>query len=142
MPEGEPVEADPKAARRRWSWALQTRREKAGSIDGLNLFFGALLGANLGTLGALELSDYVALIAILAGAVMTLRVFSTSERRGFAWGTLAVYVALVIYHLYFSELRPEGLGAGDVDRLAATLGVWIAAIVITEATPTSDRSTP
>jgi hypothetical protein len=28
---------------------------KVGAVDGLNLFFGALLGANLGTMRALEL---------------------------------------------------------------------------------------
>jgi hypothetical protein len=69
-----------------------TRRDKIGGIDGLNLFFGALLGANLGTLEGLALRDYVNFIVILAGTVMTIRMLSISERRWMMLGTLALLV--------------------------------------------------
>ena len=36
---------------------------KAGAIDGLNLFFGALLGANLGSIQGMTLPYYVELIS-------------------------------------------------------------------------------
>ena len=40
---------------------INTAGGKAGAVDGLNLFFGALLGANLGTLDRLRLFEYVKL---------------------------------------------------------------------------------
>ena len=74
----------------------QTRREKAGTIDGINLFFGALLGANLGVADRLPALSYAQLMALLAGLVVTIRVVSVSERRVYAFGTLAAYVALMM----------------------------------------------
>src|SRR5688572_12558399 len=103
----------------------QTHRERMGSIDGVNLFFGALLGANLGTVEQLPLSEYVQLIMILAGTVVTLRVVSTSERRGYALATLALYVFLVTLFLAVPRVRPEGLSADAAARMGATLAVWI-----------------
>src|SRR5687768_4800048 len=58
------------------------RERRTGAIDGLNLFFGALLGANLGTLGGLKLVNYMQMIAILAAMVIALRVLSASAKRG------------------------------------------------------------
>ena len=54
---------------------------KAGAVDGLNLFFGALLGANLGTIQGMGAFYYVVFITLLAGMVMTVRMLSTSPRR-------------------------------------------------------------
>ena len=54
---------------------------KTGAIDGLNLFFGALLGANLGSIQGMSLPYYVELIFLLAAVVMTVRMLSTSPRR-------------------------------------------------------------
>jgi len=65
---------------------------KVGSIDGLNLFFGALLGANLGTMQSLALYQYVKLIIVLAGSVMVLRMISTAEDRRRVFAVLALYV--------------------------------------------------
>jgi hypothetical protein len=113
----------------------QTRSEKQGTLDGMNLFFGALLGANLGTVGELPLMRYFMLIALLAGTVMTLRVFSTSERRRYAIGLLTLYVGVMALYLFSGYFTDHGLTATDRDRLAVTLAVWLAAVLIVEMYP-------
>ena len=63
---------------RRWTRAAtsQTGREKEALVQGTNLFFGALLGVNLGTANDLPLSVYALLVLLLAGTVGTLTIFS------------------------------------------------------------------
>jgi hypothetical protein len=114
----------------------QTPREKSATIDGIGLFFGALLGANLGTLGGLSLYDYSAIIVVLAITVIALRLFSHSERRGYAYAMLAVYAGAVALPLHFH--RPQGLAPADADRMMVTLGIWLAAVLFVELHPTRE----
>ena len=114
----------------------QTQEERRGAIDGVSLFFGALLGANLGTVEQLPLHDYVQLIVLLAGTVMVLRTVSTSERRGYALLTLALYVVVVGAYLGLPSMRPEGLSDAATARLAATLAIWMIAVLMLEFWPT------
>jgi len=114
----------------------QTKLEKVGSVDGFNLFFGALLGANLGTLDAVPLQDYVTLVVMLAGTVAVLRMVSTSERRLWALATLALYIGLLAVVLTDPKMRPEGLAQDDLHRLVATLAIWILTVVGIEFAPT------
>jgi hypothetical protein len=116
-------------------YLLITARERAGTVDGLNLFFGALLGANLGTLNSLKLSSYIYFITLLAGTVMTLRMISTSERRVYALLLLAVYVVLLVGFWTVPELHPHGLSEGDLHRTLATIGIWVASVVLLEVSP-------
>jgi hypothetical protein len=113
-----------------------TKREQLGTIDGINLFFGALLGANLGTLDALPLFEYVKLILLLVGLVVTIRMVSTSERRWYALLTLAVYVILVAGVLFLPGLQPEGMSEPDLHRLVATLAIWLGVTMLVEFYPT------
>lgn len=108
---------------------------RMGSIDGLNLFFGALLGANLGTLDQLRLVDYVKLTVLLAGTVMTLRMISTSERRLYALGVGAFYALLLGALVLVPDLKPEGLGDQDLHRLVATMAIWMIFVLAIELTP-------
>ena len=100
---------------------LSTEGGKAGAIDGLNLFFGALLGANLGTLDRLPIGEYIKLIVLLAGTVMALRMISTSERRVMMLVVLAVYSLLLVGMVVLPELQPRGMSADDVHRLRQAL---------------------
>lgn len=127
------------------SYFLYTKREKRGAIDALNLFFGALLGANLGTLGALGLSEYVKLVFLLAATVTFMRLVSTSERRGFALVMLAAYALLLGSVLTVPKLKPEGISSDDLHRLVATLAIWVVFVLITEFSPVIEhkrKSTP
>jgi hypothetical protein len=120
------------------SLLLQTKREKAGTVDGLNLFFGALLGANLGTLGRLPIGYYVEITILLAVAVVGLRVLSTSERRLYALVSLLAIAAVLWLRLGSDDFREGGLAAGDLQRLQATLAVWISFVIMIEIVPTYD----
>ena len=115
-----------------------TKGGKVGAIDGLNLFFGALLGANLGTMQAMPLGEYVKLVVLLAGLVMALRMVSTSERRGQMFATLGVYALLIGAILFVPALQPKGLAPGDLQRLAATLAVWVLFVLAAELSPVKE----
>lgn len=119
---------------------LSTPGGKSGAIDGLNLFFGALLGANLGTLENLRLYDYVQLVVLLAGTVMALRMVSTSERRIYMLAVLGLYAVLLAALVTVPALKPEGMAAGDLHRLVATLAVWVLFVLGSELSPV--RETP
>jgi predicted membrane channel-forming protein YqfA (hemolysin III family) len=115
---------------------------KAGAVDGLNLFFGALLGANLGTLDALKLVDYVQLTTILAGTVMTVRMVSTSERRPLMLAVLAVYGALLVALVLLPDFKPANLKDDDLNRLVATLAVWVIFVLGIELSPIREAPAP
>ena len=112
-----------------------TEGGKTGAIDGLNLFFGALLGANLGTMQTLGLYEYIQLIFLLAGTVMVLRMISTSERRGFMLIVLGIYVVLIAAMLMVPAVQPKGMSTADLHRLVATLGIWVLFVLGTELSP-------
>jgi hypothetical protein len=112
-----------------------TARGKQGAIDGLNLFFGALLGANLGTLDQLRLVDYVQLATLLAGTVMAVRMVSTSERRGLILAVLGIYALLLIALVLLPGLKPENMERDDLHRLVATLAVWVIFVLGIELSP-------
>jgi len=111
---------------------------KTGAIDGLNLFFGALLGANLGTMQALDLPQYIELVLLLAGTVMVLRMLSTSERPIYMLVLVGIYIAIIATLLVF--LPPKGLPAADLHRLTVTLAIWVACILGAELSPVHDES--
>ena len=112
-----------------------TAGSKFGSIDGLNLFVGALLGANLGTMQALPLYQYVKLVVVLAGAVMVLRMISTAEDRRHVFAVLALYVFVVAGMLFIPAFAPKGLPESDLYKLIATLAVWLACVLVVEFSP-------
>jgi alkylhydroperoxidase/carboxymuconolactone decarboxylase family protein YurZ len=118
-----------------------TRRDKIGGIDGLNLFFGALLGANLGTLDGLLLPDYINVIVVLAGTVMTIRMLTVSERRWMMLATLVLYGAVLYAVVTIPALKPKGLADADLHRLVATVVVWIVFVLATEFWPVADPVT-
>jgi hypothetical protein len=121
------------------SFILYTKGEKSGAIDALNLFFGALLGANLGTLGGLDLPDYINLVVLLAATVTLLRMVSTSERRGYVLFMFGLYGLLLTAVLKIPKLKPDGISADDLNRLVATLAIWVVFLLITEFSPVIDH---
>jgi hypothetical protein len=122
----------------------QTESSKVGGLDGLNLFFGALLGANLGTVERIPLFDYVKLVILLAGTVMTIRIISTSKQRRYAFGLAALYAVLIASMFFSEDLRPEGMTPEEVNRLLATLAIWMVFVLAVELTPArpDDEATP
>jgi hypothetical protein len=116
-----------------------TRARKTAAMDGLNLFFGALLGANLGTLEGLKLVHYLLMIALLAGMVMALRMVSTAGARRQMLLLLGLYALLLSGVVVSPSLRPEGLATEDLYRLIATMFVWIGIGLAIEFSPVSEE---
>jgi hypothetical protein len=114
---------------------VSTEGGRAGTIDGLNLFFGALLGANLGTLDHLPIWEYIRLIVLLAGTVIVLRMYSTSKRRIMMLVVLGAYAMFLTGMIVLPDLQPRGMSAEDVQRLAATLGVWVLFVIGADLSP-------
>jgi hypothetical protein len=113
---------------------------KAGAIDGLNLFFGALLGANLGTTQGMRLYDYGMFIVLLAGTVMVLRMLSTYERKVYMFVTLAIYVAIIAAILLVPALQPKGMAIADLHRLVVTLAIWLLFVLGAELSPVQEAN--
>lgn len=111
---------------------------KAGAIDGLNLFFGALLGANLGSIQGMTLPYYVELIFLLAAVVMTVRMLSTSPRRTYMLVSIAFYVVIGAAFLLWKPFQPKGVAPADLQRIATTLAIWLALVLFTELSPVRD----
>ena len=113
--------------------------ERRATITGVNLFFSALLGANLGTLGDVPLDEYFQLIIILVGAVTAILTIAITRRRAMAiWSGLAV--ALIVGVIAFLPGRRMGELADDFHRMAITLGVWLAMLLVVRFTPEAERS--
>lgn len=119
-----------------------TAGEKSGSIDGLNLFFGALLGANLGTMQALPLNEYLKLMLLLAGTVMVLRMISTSERRAKVFAVLGLYVLVLGAMWFVPRFAPKALPTEDLHRLIATLAIWLGCVLLVELSPMREDPSP
>jgi hypothetical protein len=120
---------------------VYTRAEKQGMIDGVSLFFGALLGTNLASLNGLSMGAFAMAILLLAGAVMSLRIFSTTERRWHGYLLLGLYTTIVLQALFFSSMSMS-IALADRQRLAIILGVWMVAVISAELTPTKELDTP
>ena len=115
---------------------------KAGAIDGLNLFFGALLGANLGTTQGMSLWDYFKIVVLLAGTVMVIRMVSTSERRLYMLANVALYVLIMGGFLLVPMFQPKGVEVGDLHRLAVTLAIWVSFVLLSEWIPVKEAEDP
>lgn len=121
--------------RGRGGWYKQTRSEQDSYRHTVNLFFGALLGANLGTLGGLSVEDYIRIVATLLGAVMALQLVTAARSKNYALAILGVYAALLGFGYSSGALRPAGLSEGDFAKVAATLAMWVVTVAVIEMTP-------
>lgn len=114
----------------------QTEREKRGMMSAINLFFGALLGANLGTVGDVSSRDYVSLVILLGGAVSAIYFALVSERRMYALATLAFYAAVIGLVIKMPNRLFASLAPAEFERIALTLLIWLGFAAITELMPT------
>jgi hypothetical protein len=117
---------------------LRTPASREKAVDGLNLFFGALLGANLGTLEGLKLVSYVQLAVILAGTVMALRMVSSSDNRVTTLIMLAVYAVLLAGLVMVPDIKPDGMEVEDLHKLVGSLAVWVIFVLAIEFAPAAN----
>jgi hypothetical protein len=92
-------------------------------------------------LDGLLLPDYINVIVVLAGTVMTIRMLTVSERRWMMLATLVLYGAVLYAVVTIPALKPKGLADADLHRLGATVVVWIVFVLATEFWPVADPVT-
>jgi hypothetical protein len=115
--------------------AEQASQEKTSYRNTLSLFFGALLGANLGTLRGLSVNEYLSLVMILAITLMIIQVITVARSRLYAIFVISLYVGLWIYGYATDAFRPAALAQEDFDKLAVTLAIWLLMVTVIELTP-------
>jgi hypothetical protein len=114
----------------------QTPAEKRAMSNGVNLFFGALIGANLGTLDGMTLSDYTLIIAVVCLIVMYIQLAPVARKRWTYLGILGgltglLYVLLIDPHgeaLFRGRTRPP-------PHLFVTISFWLASVDSIELRP-------
>lgn len=114
----------------------QSPEERTATRNALSLFFGALIGANLGSLEALPLIDYTVITVAVGGVVFYMQLVPVAEKRWLA----VLNAALLLGALYLLLLTPLGLqmlagGATPKPHLFVTLCLWIGLTFLTELRP-------
>lgn len=112
----------------------QPENERRAAFAGVNLFFGVLLGANLGSINIIPIADYVKMVILLSGSVMALYTIAVSTRPRLIWSLVIIYGALLAVTVAVPDLRPEGMEA-EMERIIATLAIWLTCLVIVRLTP-------
>ena len=121
----------------------QTRAEKRASINGLNLFFGALIGANLGSLENLALRDYTLIVTMVCVTVLYIQLAPVARQRWLYVAILVVYVGV----LYLLLLAPAGLQvfkdrARPQPHLFVTICLWLLSVAYVELRPMAKTEPP
>jgi hypothetical protein len=111
-----------------------TEGERRGALAGVNLFFAALLGANLGTIKISSVSEQVFLSVLVAGAVAGLFTAAVSTRRSTSIGILAGYAILLAALILVPGIGPGEVGP-QLQSLVVTLAVWTGFLIIMRITP-------
>ena len=107
-----------------------SEKEKSVSLASINLFFSALLGANLGTMNEVPLSEYFTMVLVLVGAVTAILMIAISQRHALLFRTVLVLLAVAI----LANLGADGTKR-EFLRLAITLTVWLGLLLLIRLTP-------
>ena len=111
-----------------------TRGERRAAVAGVNLFFAALLGANLGNLNDVSLKEHIFLAVLIAGAVSGLFVAAVSSRRSTSFSILIAYALLLGMLVVFP--RPDLIDSEtELRTIVATLAVWTTFLILMRITP-------
>ena len=121
----------------------QTRAEKRAAVNGLNLFFGALIGANLGSLEYLALRDYIVIAAMVCVTVLYIQLAPVARQRWVYVAILGIYVGVLYLlliapaglHLFRDRVRPQ-------PHLFVTICLWLLSVAYVELRPMAKTEPP
>ena len=116
-----------------------TEAERRSTLAGVNLFFGALLGAHLGTMDQLPLRDYILLVVLLAGAVTGIFLVVSSRRMSVIWLTVVLYVIVFGTMLLVPAAQPPNM-EDEFQRIVAMLAVWLVLLMSIRLQPAVPES--
>jgi len=115
-------------------------QEYQASLNGLNIFFGAILGVSVGGIETLAPVPFMMLLFMVAAVVIAILYISASPHRIAYAVILMTALGLVLL------LRaPTDLLFGSIplpDKLLPTLIVWTAAVIVVEFSPRESTSRP
>jgi predicted neutral ceramidase superfamily lipid hydrolase len=111
-----------------------TGGERRAAVAGVNLFFAALLGANLGSLSIISLKEHIYLAILIAGAVSGLFVAAVSARRTMSVAILIAY-AMLLGTLVLVPRSGLIEAEAQVQTIVATLAVWTVFLLVMRLTP-------
>jgi hypothetical protein len=111
-----------------------TRGERRAAVAGVNLFFAALLGANLGSVGTVSLKEHIYLSILVAGAVSGLFMAAVSSRRSKSVGILVGY-AILLGTLVVAPVSLLTNITTQFQTIVATLAVWTGFLLVMRLSP-------
>lgn len=114
-----------------------TEREYRANIEGLNIFFGAVLGFVLAGSENLAMLPFAGLLLIVAGTVISILYISSSDKR-VTYALLTVMLVAVLPRVMGNLL---GHGTPMPPKVQPTLAVWAAMTILIEFLP-RDRGEP
>jgi hypothetical protein len=121
----------------------QTLAEKRAAVNGTNLFFGALIGANLGALERLVLDDYLLLVTMVALVVLYIQLAPVARNR---WRRLAELLVVVatLYVLLMTPFRERFFESDPPPgpHIFYTVALWMLSVFSLEIRPIAKRSAP
>lgn len=114
----------------------QSLAERTASENAASLFFGALIGANLGLIQDMPIRDYVLIVAILSMTVLYIQLITVGLRRLY----YAINLAMVIALLWLVLMSPfaDGIftsGESPSAHLFWTIALWLATILTIHMRP-------
>jgi hypothetical protein len=117
---------------RSWmTWGRMMHGEYRATLNGLNIFFGAVLGVVMAGTESLKSWDFAFVLLLTAATIVAILNISTSSRRA----VYAVVAAVAIFFLPWLMERLLSAGAALPDKLQPTLAVWTAMTVAIEFAP-------
>lgn len=118
----------------------QTGAEKRASLNGLSLFFGALIGANLGSIEVLPVADYMLIVTLVCVIAIYIHVAPVARNR---WAAIAALLAMVggLYIIMMTPFSDRIFDAGirPKPHLFFTIALWLASIALIELRPVADQ---
>jgi len=108
-----------------------TPGEYRANLDGLNLFFGAVLGVVMASTDQLAARDFTVMLIITAGLVVAL-LYVSSGRYRLIYAAVAALLLLLLPRFLGRALNDP---TGIPEHLQPTLLVWLGFIVIVEFAP-------
>lgn len=108
-----------------------TDREYRANIEGLNIFFGAVLGFVLAGAETLDARHFALVLLMISSAVVTILYITASHKR-ISYAALAVVVIALLPHVADQLL---GANAHLPPKVQPTLAVWAAMMILVEFAP-------
>jgi len=116
----------------------QTSAERKAALNGVSLFFGALIGANMGASDRMPLTDYTLIISAVSLIVLYIQLAPVARNR---WLN-AINLLAALIGLYLLLIHDMGNAVFDGERPSAhifvTICLWVLSILSIELRPVSD----